>query len=116
MYVCNAERQTAEVNEPKERTNANVLMCVQCFFFFLKKKNADSVTNVEQKHKRNICFLSSSLDRALINVGQTYLFPLLILDERVSNRIYANQLNLSFFFVEMKNKFFKLIKLNRNNI
>jgi hypothetical protein len=33
------------------------------------------------------------------------LFPLLILDERVSNRIYANQLNLSLFFVEMKDKF-----------
>lgn len=39
-------------------------------------------------------------DRAVINklviIGQTDLFPLLILDERVSNRIYANQLNLFF--------------------
>lgn len=34
IYVCIAERQTAEINEPKERTNANVLVCVQYFFFF----------------------------------------------------------------------------------
>ena len=62
-----------------------------------KGENADSVTNVKLKTKRNLCFLSSSLRRALINklvVERTDLFPLLILDERVSDRIYANQLSL----------------------
>ena len=62
MYVRIAERQTAEVNEPKRDGQMLIISCVFSSFFFLsEEKNADSVTNVKQKYKRNICFLSSSL-------------------------------------------------------
>ena len=120
MYVHLADRRTAEVNEPRERTNANHLVYVRVhvhsplllllLLLVLPvrdreksgRENADSVTNVKLKTKRNICFLSSSLRRALINklvVERTDLFPLLILDERVSDRIYANQLSLCISFL-----------------
>ena len=54
MHVRIAERQTAEVNEARERTNANhlvcVCVCVQFFsFFFFLWENVDSVTNVKAK-------------------------------------------------------------------
>ena len=101
-----------KVNEPRERTNANHLVCARaCSQSSLsppsscqreKGENADSVTNVKLETKRNLCFLSSSLRRALINklvVERTDLFPLLILDERVSDRIYANQLSLCVFLL-----------------
>lgn len=64
-----------------------------------KKENADSVLlPVVANMKSN---LFSSCSRALIDQqacrrfsSHSDLLPLLILDERVSNRIYANQLHL----------------------
>ncbi len=48
MYVRIAERQTAEINEPNERTNANVF---SSFSF-----DADSVTNVKTKIETKYLF------------------------------------------------------------
>ncbi len=58
------------------------------------------VSQMSNKNTNEISVSYRRRDRAVINklviIGQTDLFPLLILDERVSNRIYANQLNLFF--------------------
>ena len=96
-------RQTAEIDELREGTNGNCLVSTYlCSVLFLprsEKEKRRCATNVKPKNKRNICFLSSSLGRALINkfvvIGQIDVFSILILDERVSNRIYANQIHLA---------------------
>lgn len=114
-YAYMVDRRTAEVNEPNidrerdRRTHANrcVSLCafssmslslsVQCKRGTRRKMTiASQMSSIKKKPQRNLCFLSMSSSRqALINklVGRrTDLLPLLILDERVSNRIYANQL------------------------